>query len=33
MDTAGTKDFVLYSEVSFVQGAIVDNTPLTSMAS
>ena len=28
-DTNGTKDFVLFSEVSFAQGAIVDHAPLT----
>ena len=33
MDTTGTKDFVLYSEVFFTQGVIVDHTPLTIMAS
>ena len=33
MDTTGTKDFVLYSEVSFAQGVIVDHTPLAIMAS
>ena len=32
MDTNGTKDFVLYSEVSFAQGVIVDHTPLTILA-
>ena len=32
-DTTGTKDFVLYSEVSFAQGVIVDHTPHTVMAS
>ena len=33
-DTTGTKDFVLYSEVSFVQesGVIVDHAPLTIVA-
>ena len=31
-DTTGTKDFVLYSEVSFAQGVIIDH-PLTIMAS
>ena len=31
-DTNGTKDFVLYSEVSFAQGVIVDHAPLTIMA-
>ena len=30
-DTTGTKDFVLYSEVSFVQGVIIDHIPLTVM--
>ena len=33
MDTTGTKDFVLYSEVSFAQGVIVDHAPLTVVAS
>ena len=33
MDTTGTKDFVLYSEVSFAQGVIVDHAPLTILAS
>ena len=33
MDTTGTKDFVLYSEVSFAQGVIADHTPLTIVAS
>ena len=33
MDTTETKDFVLYSEVSFTQEAIVDHVPLTIMAS
>ena len=28
-DTTGTKHFVLYSEVSFAQGVIVDHAPLT----
>ena len=28
MDTTGTRDFVLYSKVSFVQGVIVDHTLL-----
>ena len=32
MDTTGTKDFVLYSEVSFAQGAVVDHIPLTIVA-
>ena len=32
-DTTGTKDFVLYSEVSFAQGLFVDHTPLTVVAS
>ena len=32
-DTTETKDFVLYSEVSFAQGVIVDHTPLTIVAS
>ena len=32
-DTTGTKDFVLYSEVSFAQGVIVDHAPLTIVAS
>ena len=32
-DTTGTKDFVLYSEVSFAQEVIVDHTPLTIVAS
>ena len=26
-DTTGTKDFVLYSKVSFAQGVIVDHAP------
>ena len=29
MDTTGTIDFVLYSEVSLVLGVVVDHTPLT----
>ena len=29
MDTPGTKDFVLYSEVSLAQGVIVDHVSLT----
>ena len=33
MDTTGTKYFVLYSEVSFAQGVIIDHTPLTIVAS
>ena len=33
MDTTGTKDFVLYSEVSFAQWVIVDHAPLTIVAS
>ena len=33
MDTTGTKDFVLYSEVSFAQGVIVDHAPLAVVAS
>ena len=33
MDTNGTKDVVLYSEVSFAQGVIVDYAPLTIVAS
>ena len=33
MDTTGTKDFVLYSEVSFAQVVIVDHAPLTIVAS
>ena len=34
MDTTGTKDFVLYSEVSFTkEGVIVDHAPLTIVAS
>ena len=33
MDTSGTKDFVLYSEVSFAQGVTVDHAPLTIVAS
>ena len=33
MDTTGTTDFVLYSEVSLAQGVIVDQTPLTIVAS
>ena len=32
MDTTGTKDFVLYSKVSFSQGVIVDNAVLSFMA-
>ena len=32
-DTTGTKHFVLYSEVSFAQGVIVDHAPLTIVAS
>ena len=28
-DTTGTKDFVLYSEVSFAQGLVIDHTPFT----
>ena len=32
MDTTGTKDFVLYSKVSFAQGMIVDHAPLTIVA-
>ena len=32
MDTTGTKNFVLYSEVSFAQGVIVDHAPLTIVA-
>ena len=32
MDTTGTKDFVLYNEVSFAQGVIVDHAPLTIVA-
>ena len=32
-DTTETKDFVLYSEVSFAQGVIIDHAPLTIMAS
>ena len=32
-DTTGTKDFVLYSKVSFAQGVIVDHIPLTIVAS
>ena len=31
-DTTGTKDFVLYSEVSFAQGVIADHAPLTIVA-
>ena len=31
-DTIGTKDFVLYSEVSFAQWVIVDHTPPTIVA-
>ena len=30
MDTTETKDFVLYSEVSFVQGVIVDHALIQS---
>ena len=33
MNTTGTKAFVLYSEVSFAQGVIVDCAPLTIVAS
>ena len=33
MDTTGTNDFVLYNEVSFAQGVIVDHAPLTIVAS
>ena len=33
LDTTGTKHFVLYSEVSFAQGMIVDHAPLTTVAS
>ena len=33
MDSTGTKDFVLYSEVSFDQGVIVDHAPLTIVVS
>ena len=32
MDTTGTKHFVLYSKVSFVQGVIVDHAPLIIVA-
>ena len=32
-DITGTKDFVLYGEVSFAQGVIVDHAPLTIVAS
>ena len=32
-DTTGTKDFILYSKVSFAQGVIVDHAPLTIVAS
>ena len=32
MDTTGTKDIVLYSEVSFAQEVIVNPTPLTFVA-
>ena len=32
-DTTGTKNFVLYSEVSFAQGVIVDHAPLIIVAS
>ena len=31
MDTSGTKDFILYSEVLLAQGVVVDHTPLTVM--
>ena len=31
-DTVGTKDFVLYSKVSFAKGVIVDHVPLTIVA-
>ena len=33
MDTAETKDFVLYSEVSFAQRVKFDHAPLIIMAS
>ena len=32
MDTTGIKDFVLYSEMFFAQGVIVDHAPLTIVA-
>ena len=32
MNTSGTKDFVLYREVSFVQGVFVHHAPLTIVA-
>ena len=32
MDTTGTKDYVLYSEVSFAQGVIVYHVPRTIVA-
>ena len=32
-DTTETKDIVLYSEVSFAQGVIVDHAPLIIVAS
>ena len=32
-DTTGTNNFVLYSEVSFAQGVIVDHAPLAIVAS
>ena len=32
-DTTGTKDFVLYNEVSFTQGVIIDHVPLTIVVS
>ena len=33
MDTIGTNDFILYSEVSFAHGVIVDHAPLAIVAS
>ena len=32
-DTTGTSDFILYSEVSFAQGVIVDHAPFAIVAS
>ena len=32
-DTTGTKNFVLYSEMSFAQGVIVNHAPLIIVAS
>ena len=33
MDTTGTNDFALYSEVFFAQGVIIDHAPLAIVAS